>query len=113
MPRRSRQHRGSETLPSRKVNETSTLPRANNDHYLRNNTLDKKRDYTEINMDPALINTPILCNRYVVGKNYGFPETTTNKGNIYFKSFRWKILLANTVTYNLKLCIFKQRFSKK
>lgn len=48
------------------------------------NTLDRRRSPrdTTIEMDPILLeNTPILCNKYVVGKNDGFTRTIPGKGN--------------------------------
>lgn len=71
--------------PVRKTVHNSTLARTNYPHNQRAFSLDRKkepREIVEIEMDPMLLaNTPILCNKYVVGKNEGFARTIPGKGN--------------------------------
>lgn len=70
--------------PIRKSSHNSTLPRPTYPQNQRSSSLEKRReprDAVEIEMDPILLaNTPILCNKYVVGKNGGFAGTIPGKG---------------------------------
>lgn len=81
--------------PSRKISTNSTLPRTTNPQNNRGFSLDRKReprDTVEIEMDPILLdNTPILCNKYVVGKNEGFVGPIPGKGKSIPDSFLWML----------------------
>ncbi|KAJ8984159.1 hypothetical protein NQ317_017811, partial [Molorchus minor] len=84
LPTKGRPNRASEVTPpkTRHLQHNSTLPRPNIASHSKINSLDRKKlpPDVEIDMDPALLaNTPILCNKYVVGKDGGF-RNTTNSG---------------------------------
>lgn len=68
----------------KKIGPHATLPKANHHHNQRGYSLDRKKetkDTVEIEMDPIILDrTPILCNKYVVGRNYGFVGTIPGKG---------------------------------
>lgn len=100
--------RGS-TLPKARptrISET-TPPKARNNYMSspRGNSLDRRKFQkdVEIEMDPILLaNTPILCNKYVVGKNDGFARSIPGKGKmapviIYKASFLFSAALTKLV----------------
>ncbi|XP_057664215.1 uncharacterized protein LOC130898746 isoform X1 [Diorhabda carinulata] len=70
----------------RKISRTSTISNHNPQNHippLRGYSLDRKKSVKEtaIELDPMLLdNTPILFNKYVVGKDGGFTRTIPGKG---------------------------------
>lgn len=68
----------------RKSSQNTTSSKTNYSNNQRGFSLDRKREpkeTVEIEMDPILLdNTPILCNKYVVGKNEGFVGPIPGKG---------------------------------
>lgn len=83
-----------DSLPLRKFSQNATLPRSNYTQPQRGFSLDRRREpkeAVEIEMDPMLlVNTPILCNKYVVGKNDGFTGKIPGKGKHTPISFFFK-----------------------
>lgn len=92
--------------PVRKLSHNSTLPRNNCPQNHRGFSLDRKRevkDTVEIEMDPILLdNTPILCNKYVVGKNGGFTGPIPGKGKSTLVSFFLSML--SRLVWSSKAC---------
>ncbi|KAJ8953700.1 hypothetical protein NQ314_007309 [Rhamnusium bicolor] len=68
------------TPPKIRQNQNSIQSRPNSVQNAKGNSLDRRK-LQEIEMDPILLaNTPILCNKYVVGKNDGFARSIPGKG---------------------------------
>lgn len=70
-------------LSMSKFSRNPSIPR----NYANNNSsfpVDRKKEHLEnweFEMDPIVLdNTPILCNKYVVGRNEGFIGTIPGKG---------------------------------